>query len=120
MHHKVMCPHEQDKDVDRQDPQHQEKDRVCKIGEIIMSRRFLGLLAKASQQCEYAYRLFRMPLSSHASSELHDARHHIGKLIRDSSRNKNQQNSGVNQPSSGRRGRKDGKVADMVSIVHAK
>lgn len=41
VHHKVMRPHEQDKDVDRQDPQHQEKDRVCKIGEIIMSRRFL-------------------------------------------------------------------------------
>ena len=45
MHDQIMSPYKKHEDVDGENPQHEHKDGITVIGEIVMRGRFLARLA---------------------------------------------------------------------------
>lgn len=37
MDHKIVSPDQENQDVDRQDPQHEDENRMCVVGKVVVS-----------------------------------------------------------------------------------
>lgn len=100
MHDEVVCPDQENQDVDRQDPQHQDQDGVRVVTKVEVRGRS-GFLD--------------VPLCPHTCSQLHNTGDHVGELVWDNCRYKDQEDGSVDDASSRRWGVEDRQVAAIFT-----
>lgn len=90
MDNQVVSPDQQDQGIDGQDPEHENEDGVCVVGEVEVCGVPLNALAKVvgigNREGRVSYCLPGMPLCSNTGCELNNACNHVCKLVRDNSR----------------------------------
>jgi hypothetical protein len=59
MDHKIVSPDQEDQNVDRQDPQHEDENRMCVVGKVVVSSGPLQAVSDCVQQVKGTLRFPR-------------------------------------------------------------